>query len=87
MRVGRTQGYIRINISDLHNASCSYTKAIIPSAARLTAHHGREMYIFTAFRMDQSQRNTALSVEAVKLNDFKKCNFHTGDFFFFFAFF
>lgn len=45
----------------------------------LTAHHGRVMYIFTACRMDQSRKNAAPSAEAVKLNYFKQCRFHTAD--------
>lgn len=45
----------------------------------LTAHHGRVMYVFTAFGMDQSQGNAAPRVQTVKLTHFKQSCFLITD--------
>lgn len=47
----------------------------------LTAHHGRVMYVFTAFGMDQSRGKAAPSIQAVKLTYFKQWCFHIIDLF------
>lgn len=59
-----------------------YTKWKPQRGESLAARHRREMYIFTAFRTDQSRTSAALNFEAATLSYFKQGCFHTASCFF-----
>lgn len=67
-----TWAHNNTNIHSIHTKWARPSQSYPHHSESFAARHGRVMYIFTAFRMDQSRRNAAPSVEAVKLNYFKQ---------------